>query len=123
MTAPNGGETWAVNSKQNITWSTIGNIQRVTIQYCVDGGTNWFMVASDIANANTYAWTVPDDISANCLVKISEARTGYPHDRSDAPFTISAAGATQTRGRKVSAPSGPPPQGGSTGSVRKEGLK
>jgi hypothetical protein len=89
VTSPNGGEVLRVGWKDNITWSTVGNIQRVTIQYSIDDGTNWYMVASDIPNTNSYVWDVPDDVGTKCLIKISEASTGHPYDVSDAVFTIS----------------------------------
>jgi hypothetical protein len=91
VTSPNGGETLHVGLNWNITWLTTGTIGKVTLQYSVDGGTNWFMVASAIPNSGSYRWTVPDDVSTNCLVRVSDASAESLTDSSDAAFTISNA--------------------------------
>ena len=89
VTSPNGAETLHVGFGWIITWLTTGKVGKVTIQYSVDDGTNWFMVAYNIPNTGSYAWDVPDDVSVNCLVRVSETETGIPTDSSDAVFTIS----------------------------------
>jgi hypothetical protein len=91
MTSPNGGETLHVGLDWTITWQTVGQVAKVTLQYSVDGGTNWFMVASAIPNTGSYRWTVPDDVSTNCLVRVSDASQDSRTDTSDAAFTISNA--------------------------------
>jgi hypothetical protein len=87
--SPNGSEVLHVGFNHVITWLTSGKVDTVTIQYSVDAGTNWFMVAYAIKNTGSYLWAVPDDVSDNCLVKVSETATGDPVDSSDAVFSIS----------------------------------
>ncbi|UCE06792.1 MAG: T9SS type A sorting domain-containing protein, partial [bacterium] len=43
-----------------------------------------------------FEWTIPDDPSTNCLVKITDTDGGDPSDSSDAVFTISQLGYTLT---------------------------
>ncbi len=89
VTSPNGAETLHVGFGWIIAWLTTGKVDKVTLQYSVDGGTNWFMIAYKIPNTGTYAWDVPDDVSATCLVRVSETETEIPTDSSDAVFAIS----------------------------------
>ncbi len=89
VTSPNGAETLHVGFNWIITWLAAGKVDKVTIQYSVNNGTDWFMVAYAIPNTGSYLWNVPDDVSSNCLVRVSEAATEVPTDSSDAVFTIS----------------------------------
>jgi len=88
VTAPNGAETWDPGSSQNITWTSIGTVGDVMIEYSVDNGSSWKSIVPSTANTGTYSWTVPDDPSSAGLVRVSEAADGSPSDVSDAPFTI-----------------------------------
>jgi len=90
VNAPNGGETWQVGSTHQITW-TSQNIDNIKIEYTTNNGTNWStVVSSELASAGNYSWTIPNTISDQCLVRISDASDGDPLDISDAVFTISA---------------------------------
>src|SRR5438128_2190208 len=75
LTVPNGGETWIVGENRNITWTRIGTIVNVKLEYSTDGGTTYpnVITASTGAAAGTYAWVVPDSVSATVKVKISDA--------------------------------------------------
>ncbi|MBU4306987.1 MAG: hypothetical protein KKB32_04040, partial [Acidobacteria bacterium] len=87
VTAPNGGESWTVGSSHDITWSSTGVIDNVNIEYSTDNGFSWNPVASNEANDGSYAWTIPDAQSSNCLVRVGDT-DGDPSDPSDAIFTI-----------------------------------
>ncbi len=89
VTSPNGGENWISGESHNITWCSNGTIANVDIDYSTDSGGNWISVASQIANNNTFSWTVPDTPSANCLVRISNAADASLSDQSNSAFTIS----------------------------------
>jgi C1A family cysteine protease len=89
VTSPDGGEEWEVGSSQAITWSSTGSIANVKIEYSVNGGSDWSPIETSTSNDGTYSWTVPNTLSENCLVRISDAADGDPSDISDAPFTIS----------------------------------
>jgi hypothetical protein len=89
--SPNGGESWEVGSTQIITWTGIGNITKVSIEYTFDNGNNWNTIASAVNNTGSYDWQVPDSVSDECLVQIT-ANDGdqdpKPSDVSDEVFSI-----------------------------------
>ena len=86
--SPNGGEIWQANSAQIITWSFIGPVERVDIAFSDDGGATWTPVASSVPNNGFYNWTVPNRVSNNCLIRISDANNPAIDDTSDAVFSI-----------------------------------
>jgi len=86
--SPNGGEDWPAGSVQSITWSTSGTVGDVRIEYSTDSGGFWSEVVAATANDGAYDWTVPDNPSDHCLVRIYET-DGDPLDVSDGEFTLS----------------------------------
>ncbi|MBI4355439.1 MAG: hypothetical protein HY597_03170 [Candidatus Omnitrophica bacterium] len=100
MTSPNGGETWIVGESRNIIWNKTGTIANVKLEYSTDGGTSYLagglIVASTAgetdpptgAGNGQYAWTVPDAIGTNLMVKVTNLADTSVNDQSDAAFTI-----------------------------------
>ena len=90
LAAPNGGDVFKVNSSQNITWSMVGTIANVKLEYSSDGGTTYpyVIIASTPAAALSYTWSVPDTISNTCMVKVSSAGDSTVQDVSNAYFKI-----------------------------------
>ncbi|MDD5688276.1 MAG: carbohydrate-binding protein [Elusimicrobia bacterium] len=91
VTAPNGGESWAVNSNQTVTWTSAGTVGNVKIEISTDGGTTWSILnsKSSITNDGSESVTVPNTPSATCRIRVSET-DGSPTDTSNANFTITA---------------------------------
>jgi hypothetical protein len=87
VTFPNGGEKLTVSSSVDITWTSIGTIDNVTIEYSPDSGATWTVIETSIANEGSYNWTVPDNPSDECLVRVGEI-SGEPVDISDAVFSM-----------------------------------
>jgi subtilisin family serine protease len=92
VVSPNGGETLATGSSQDITWTATDNIgvTAIDIEYSIDGGVSWNPVATGEANDGTYAWTVPSTATIQALVRV-KAYDGAGNsgvDASDAVFTI-----------------------------------
>ena len=87
LTAPDGGETWAVGTVQPITWTSSAVYGNVEIDYSGDNGQNWTVIALSTANNGAFSWVIPDTPSDNCLVRIRE-RDGSPGDMSGAVFSI-----------------------------------
>lgn len=55
-------------------------------------GTNWSNIAySYYTTGNSYNWTIPNTPSANCLVRVEDAKNTCKKDLSNANFTIIAA--------------------------------
>ena len=88
LTSPHGGETFTVGSSHSITWSTVNMTGDVKIEYSTDNGSTWAEIIAAAPNTGSYAWTVPDTASSQCLVKISKADSGSPSDISDDTFSI-----------------------------------
>jgi len=88
VTAPNGGEFWAVGSSRNITWTLTGASANVKIEYSSNSGSSYSLITASTPNDGTYAWTVPNTVSATCLVKVCDAAAPSFFDVSDAPFAI-----------------------------------
>jgi hypothetical protein len=87
LTSPNGTESWEVGSSQNITWSSTGSLPNVKLEYSSDGGTIWNLITATTTNDGTESWTVPNDITATALVRISDLDDD-PTDQSDQFFSI-----------------------------------
>lgn len=89
LTAPNGGESWAIDSSQDITWSSTGSISNVKLEYSKDSfNSDINTIVASTSNDGAYSWTVPDDASASVKVRVSDASTPATNDVSDATFTI-----------------------------------
>jgi hypothetical protein len=102
--SPNGGESLVAETTYNITWYTTGTIDNVKLEYSTNNGTTWTeIIASTPAADLSYTWTVPNEPSNQCLVRISDAANSSTSDTSDAVFTIYEPG---TETITVTAPNG-----------------
>ena len=84
---PNGGEQLVIGSIYEITWFGTDSRAQVKIEYSIDGSEIWTEIIDSTENDGDYDWTVPDEPSTACLVRIS-AIDGQPVDVSDAVFSI-----------------------------------
>src|SRR5207253_3043470 len=91
LTAPNGGEVWTVGESRTITWTTTGTIPNVKLEYSKDNFTTPILIAASTTNTGSFAWTVPNDISATVKVRVADAADSTVNDVSDANFKIMAA--------------------------------
>ncbi|MFC1561009.1 SUMF1/EgtB/PvdO family nonheme iron enzyme [Candidatus Latescibacterota bacterium] len=90
LLSPNGGEKWPSNSTQTIQWSN-SNIDNVTIEYSPDGGITWINVVSGAdASAGAYEWTIPEETTAQCKIRISDYADFKIMDESDGVFEITS---------------------------------
>lgn len=87
VSAPNGGESWAVGSVHNITWSA-ANVGLARIEWRKSPSDPWTEAALVEGYLGTYAWTVPDEPTATAEVRVSDAWDASPTDVSNAVFTI-----------------------------------
>ncbi|MGH7412121.1 MAG: FG-GAP-like repeat-containing protein, partial [Candidatus Methylomirabilis sp.] len=89
LTAPVGGEAWAVGSSRTITWTRTGSIANVKLEYSKDDfATPVLITASTPAAAGSYAWTIPDDISSTVKVRITNLDDATVNSTSPANFSI-----------------------------------
>jgi len=88
---PNGNESWKVNTTQTISWSSKGTIPYVKLYFSKDAGAYTAISAEPVENKNSYLWTIPDQISDNVRIKITDAAHDTDtdvDDESDAAFKI-----------------------------------
>jgi peptidoglycan/xylan/chitin deacetylase (PgdA/CDA1 family) len=85
--SPDGGERLPIGSIHDITWTCTGTVNDVTIEYSIDNSSSWNVIADNTTNDGHYAWTVPDNPSESCLIRVSET-DGEPSDTSDSLFSI-----------------------------------
>jgi Leucine-rich repeat (LRR) protein len=88
VTSPNGGEDWEAETEHDITWTSNGTSGNVHIEYSTSTGSDWSDVIASTTDDGTHPWTVPNEPSGNCLVRITDTE-GDPADVSDVLFTIS----------------------------------
>lgn len=93
LTSPNGGENWEVGTDHPVTWDSTGSLGAVRLEYSTDNGGSWSYIIDSTDNDGSHLWTIPDAVSTQCLVRISEASDGDPTDMSDGTFSIIAVGA------------------------------
>jgi Secretion system C-terminal sorting domain len=90
VSSPNGGEYWLIGSVHNITWTSSG-VTNVKIEYTANNGTSWnTIIASYPAGSGSYSWTIPNNPSTLCKVRISDSGNPSINDLSNSTFTISS---------------------------------
>lgn len=96
LTSPNGGETWYINSNQQIKWNSTG-VSTIKIDYSINGGNAWTTIANNV-NATTgyYNWAIPNTPSLMCKVKLTDVTSPTIYDISNSNFAISQAGQSLT---------------------------
>jgi len=92
MTCPNGGETIAEGLAYDVSWTAYdsdGDDIHYTLEYSVDGGVNWLLLATDL-NQTHFIWnTSLLEPTAECLVKvIATDGVNTAEDTSDGNFTV-----------------------------------
>lgn len=91
LTAPNGGEELQVGGIKTIKW-TCKNILNVKLEYCTDASAPapaWQVISNSIPAGNhTYEWTIPNSVSADCKIRISDVANPAVSDLTDASFKI-----------------------------------
>jgi aqualysin 1 len=91
VTAPNGGEMWAVGTTKTIRWtSNIGTLESVRIDMSIDGGMTFPIVVIDSTPSDgKQAVTVsPAWISPTALIRITWLDDSSVHDASNATFRV-----------------------------------
>jgi len=88
LSSPNGGEEWDIGSEQYITWDA-RDVAILYIEYSTDDGATWKEIAGGIdATTKSFRWTVPEDPSTTCRVRISDSGNIDVFSMSYAKFTI-----------------------------------
>ncbi len=85
---PNGGELWYAGTSQSITWDDTRFYSNVRIDYSTDSGISWNIISTSTSNDGFYGWTVPNEYSSNCLIRVSSVDDINFFDVSNTSFTI-----------------------------------
>ncbi len=93
INTPNGGESWIVGEEYLIEWETEGTNNSIrdslVVEYSSDGGSSWNLIANELEQSVTsYNWTIPADISDDCLVQVYDSTRTTTKDQSDEVFSI-----------------------------------
>jgi len=71
LASPIGGEFFVEGDVTKITWDDT-SISDIKIEYSVNNGSDWSDIAGSVsASTGSYDWTIPNEISDQCLVRIS----------------------------------------------------
>jgi len=93
---PNGDENLLVGTDEPITWTVVGTVPNVRLEYSMDDFagpvpiTRVITTMACISGTNTYLWRVPDDISAGKITKVRVVDTldDNSYDKSGSGFRI-----------------------------------
>jgi hypothetical protein len=89
LTSPYNNQTFYSGATANINWNASSSITGpLTLYYSVDSGDNWILIDNNIPNINTYSWTIPNDSSYHCKVKIVDNANSAHYDSSVIEFNI-----------------------------------
>lgn len=91
VTYPNGGEVLVANSNNYIMW-TDASLPQVKLEYSTNGGSSWNFIdyATSFSGNGFYSWSVPNILSTNCLVKVTNTANASDYDVSNSSFEIGA---------------------------------
>lgn len=99
VTAPNGGQAWAVRTTQSITFDAYSGADHYRLFYSTDGGASWTQIAT--TSSSPYSWTVPVVGTTRGRIMVAAENSGntvLAQDISDADFTITTYGTTVNGG-------------------------
>lgn len=88
ISAPNGGETFASETQQTISWSFLGPFDLVDLAFSANNGADWLAIGDNVENDGSFEWTVPEVNSESCLIRISKSTDASVFDVSDDVFKI-----------------------------------
>jgi hypothetical protein len=91
LTQPAGGEVVYAGQAYDIKW-TSSQVTSVKLEYTTNNGVTWNTIADNVPSNGFYSWNpVPNTISNNCKIRISDALDGYPAETSANLFSIQKA--------------------------------
>jgi hypothetical protein len=90
LTSPNGNETLIMGDSHNVTWVSYGAgvSNDLKLEYSLNNGSTWALIADQQANDGNYSWTLPNIETTQGLVRITDNTDALVIDTSDAAFTI-----------------------------------
>ena len=92
---PNGGEVLSAGASAEILWSAAwyDNKYPMKLEYSLDSGKNYSIIADKVNNSGSYLWLVPQDAKTpTALIRASDSFEASVNDTSDNVFTIKETG-------------------------------
>ncbi|MFA5795038.1 MAG: hypothetical protein WC980_08260 [Candidatus Brocadiia bacterium] len=92
--SPNGSEQWDVGETKTITWTNLGTIPNLRLEYSLKGDwTDTVQIINSVTNTGSYNWlitSIPDKITQSPTVKIraTDIRDALIYDDSNNGFKI-----------------------------------
>ena len=83
ITSFSGNERLLSGSLYEIIWNSSDLITAVNIEFSSNGGINWDIFEQNLANTGSNFWQVPQILSDNCLIRISDSGDGETADISE----------------------------------------
>jgi M6 family metalloprotease-like protein len=88
LKSPNGNESWKAGTQKEIEWSG-KNVSKIDIHYTLNGGVTWNLLIEEIPGSQEkFSWVVPDEITSDAGIKITDSENNLITDESDLFFTI-----------------------------------
>ncbi len=88
--SPNGGNTLYTGTLHTINWSSqFVTTNFVRLEYSVDNGNSWTTIVNATSNSGSYNWSVPNTITSQALVRVSDFSNANLLDVSNSVFSIS----------------------------------
>lgn len=85
---PNSATKYKVGTQFTIEWKN-QNVERVKIEYTTNSGSSWNLITDNTDSQNgKYNWTIPNTVSTQCRIKISDSTDPTLKDESDNDFSI-----------------------------------
>ncbi len=91
VTAPNGGETWALGSAHAVTWTAVNISNTVTVELSRNSGATWESLGAWPSASGAVNVTVGGAATTHARVRVSDQSNPAVNDTSDADFTLTAA--------------------------------
>ncbi|MCB0760400.1 MAG: exo-alpha-sialidase [Flavobacteriales bacterium] len=91
VTSPSNNQTRYVGENATVSWNSqyvVSN--QVQIEYSSDNGSTWNLITGLTENDGSFPWLVPDDISTQCIVKVTDLTNTSTYGLSSGLFTIAA---------------------------------
>jgi endonuclease YncB( thermonuclease family) len=86
ISSPNGGEVYVQGRSVDVSWSFVGSVGDLTIEFSDDDGASYSVVSSGVdVDDGSFSWVVPVVVSSSCLIRVGD---GTVSDVSDAVFSV-----------------------------------
>jgi hypothetical protein len=87
LLSPNGSEEWDTGSTQSITWESEG-VTDIKIEYSYNNGASWNEITSSYPSTGIFERSVPNILSNQVIVRISDKHSINVVDESKNTFRI-----------------------------------